>query len=442
MRKYILEQSKNEFYTPHAGLALVGLILNRCTSLSKLIARAVPQKKGIPHIDIIRSYIALLTMGKSDYEAIEGHRNDDHFRTSLGIDEVPSAATLRQQLDEHADDFLNALSSCVVEVVRRGKAAVTSLATGHIPLDIDVFPMDNSNTKKESVGRTYKNYDGYAPIAAYLGMEGWVLEVELRPGTQHSQNNFIPFLDRVVSKARTLTKKRLLVRLDSAHDALDTRLKLKQLKKVSHILKWNPRSKTAATDWYNDAFAHGEVTEPRAGKRVAVFTKRIMQEHEGRRYAFTRVMRLTERTIDKNGQMLIAPDLEIEGWWTSLDLPAEKVINLYENHGLSEQFHSEFKTDLDVERLPSGKFATNSLIMSMASLAYNVLRLIGQEGLLGPDSPVRHSAKRRRLKTVLQEIIYLAARVISSGRRLKLRFGRHCPAFKVFNGLYGRFSVI
>ncbi|MDH3348448.1 MAG: transposase, partial [Desulfobulbaceae bacterium] len=112
-----------------------------------------------------------------------------------------------------------------------------------------------------------------------------------------------------------------------------------------------------------------------------------------------------------------------------------------ENHGLSEQFHSEFKTDLDLERLPSGKFATNSLVMSVAALVFNVLRLIGQEGLLGVDSPVRHKAKRRRLKTVLQEIIYLAARIISSGRRLKLRFSRHCPAFEVFDKLYSRFSV-
>jgi len=441
MRQYVIEQSNDEFYTSHSGLALVGLVLNRFTSLSRLIKKAVHQVQGIQHSDIVTSYAALLAMGKSDYEAIEPHRMDPHFHTALGVKEVPSASTLRQQLDEHAVQFKGAVNSCVVEVVRRGKGAITALDTGHIPLDIDVFPMDNSNTKKESVGRTYKNYDGFAPIAAYLGMEGWALEVELRPGTQHSQNNFIPFLDRVLSQARNLTAKKLLVRLDSAHDAIATRVRLRKEKNVSSILKWNPRSKNAASDWYEYAFANGKVSEPRAGKKVALFTKRISQEHEGRQYIFSRVMRLTERTVDKHGQMLLIPNLEIEGWWTSLDLPEEKIIKLYENHGLSEQFHSEFKTDLDLERLPSGKFDTNSLIISMATLVYNILRLIGQEGLLRVDSPVRHSAKRRRLKTVLQEIIYLAARVISTGRRLKLRFSRHCPAFEVFNVLYRRFSV-
>jgi hypothetical protein len=440
MRKYIIEQSQDETYTSHAGLGLVGLALNRFTSLSHLIARSANQEKGIPHADIVRSYAGLLAMGKSDYEAIEGHRDDSHFHTALGVDEVPASATLRQQFDEHATDFVGAVNSCVTEVVHRGKGTITPLDTGHVPLDIDVFPMDNSNTKKECVGRTYKNHDGFAPIAAYLGMEGWALEVELRPGTQHSQKNFIPFLNRVILQARILTRKKLLVRLDSAHDAIDTRITLREAEKVSHILKWNPRNNTAAAEWYEFGFANGEVTEPRPGKRVALFTKRIAQMHEGRKYIFTRVMRLVERTIDKHGQMVITPELEIEGWWTSLDLPAEKIIKLYENHGLSEQFHSEFKTDLDLERLPSGKFATNALIMSLAALVYNVLRLIGQEGLLGANSPVRHSAKRRRLKTVLQEFIYVAARVISSGRRLKLRFSRHCPGFEAFSELYTRFA--
>ncbi len=61
-------------------------------------------------------------------------------------------------------------------------------------LDVDVFPQDNSNTSKEGVSRTYKNYDGYAPIAAYLGMESWCMEVELRPGSQHAQAGFVDFI--------------------------------------------------------------------------------------------------------------------------------------------------------------------------------------------------------------------------------------------------------
>ena len=53
----------------------------------------------------------------------------------------------------------------------------------------------------------------------------------------------------------------------------------------------------------------------------------------------------------------------------------------------------------------------------------NILRLMGQRGLLGPHAPVRHSAKRRRIKTVMQELIYRAGRLIDSGRKLILGLG-------------------
>jgi len=61
-------------------------------------------------------------------------------------------------------------------------------------------------------------------------------------------------------------------------------------------------------------------------------------------------------------------------------------------------------------------------------------------GLTGEVSPVRHPAKRRRLKTVMQELMYLAARLIESGHRLRLRFSSHCPAFEAFQLVYRRLA--
>ncbi|MBC7360569.1 MAG: transposase [Desulfacinum sp.] len=115
------------------------------------------------------------------------------------------------------------------------------------------------------------------------------------------------------------------------------------------------------------------------------------------------------------------------------------MIALYEKRGLSEQFHSEIKTDLDLERLPSGKFATNALVLTLGGFAYKILRILGQNGLWGRFSPVRHPVKRRRVRTVIQELMYLAARVIRTGRRLKLQFVRHGPTFRAFRRVYLRF---
>lgn len=98
----------------------------------------------------------------------------------------------------------------------------------------------------------------------------------------------------------------------------------------------------------------------------------------------------------------------------AVQFDAKAIIALYADHGTHEQFHSEFKTDLDLERLPWGKFSTNYLVCELAALAMNILRLMGQAGLLGSDAPVRHAAKRRRIKTVMQELIYRAGRLASS----------------------------
>jgi len=190
----------------------------------------------------------------------------------------------------------------------------------------------------------------------------------------------------------------------------------------------------------------GVVTQPRPGKRVALFSVRVKEtvtDDQGveRTYTFRRVMRVTERTIDKKGQPLLIPDIELEGWWTSLKLADEKIIELYKGHGLCEQYHAEIKTDMDLERLPSGKFATNQLVMACGAVVYNILRFVGQTALVGANGIIRHEAKRRRIKTVIQELIYFAGRMIATGRQLKLRFSRHVTAHaEVFASIYERLA--
>ena len=439
MKRFVLEQSKTEFYTSHSGLSLVGLCLNRFTTLTQSLQTAIPLRHGIAHSEVIKSYLGQLCLGKSDFDAVENVRTDHYFKEALGIGRVPSAARLRQRMDEHAQDLLPILYETGIEFLVKAKVPVSPLSMGCVALDIDVFPMDNSGTCKEGVSRTYKGVDGYAPIAAYLGEEGWCLACELREGQQHCQKDFLYTLERVLPNARKLTSKPLLVRLDSGHDAWETRVALAR-QAADFILKWNPRRQDPLT-WLAHAEALGHWETPREGKRVATFSVEEEKIVDGETFCFRRVMRVVERTLDKHGQALLIPDIEIEGWWTTLNSVAhndEIIMALYRDHGTCEQFHSEFKTDLDIERLPSGKFATNDLIMTLAALSYNILRWIGLLSLTGDISPVRHRAKRRRLKTVIQELMYLAARLIVSGRRLKLRFSRHCPGFGAFQFAYNR----
>ena len=108
-----------------------------------------------------------------------------------------------------------------------------------------------------------------------------------------------------------------------------------------------------------------------ACKRVGLLDLKIERAWRKAKRTLRLVMRVTERTIDKKGQHLLTPEIEIEGGWTSLDVATADVIELYKHHGTHEHLHSKIKTDFDLERLPSGKFDTNDAVVHLVALAYN-----------------------------------------------------------------------
>ena len=83
MCRFQIEQSSTEFYTSHSGLTLVGLAINRFTALKKT-QRGIVKRHGIPSIDLIRTYVGQLCLGKSDFDAIENVRLDRYFKELWG----------------------------------------------------------------------------------------------------------------------------------------------------------------------------------------------------------------------------------------------------------------------------------------------------------------------------------------------------------------------
>lgn len=77
-------------------------------------------------------------------------------------------------------------------------------------------------------------------------------------------------------------------------------------------------------------------------------------------------MRQTGRSIDAMRRLLIALDCALEAWTTTL---------------------------------PPGKFDTNCRVCHLATLALNLMRLMGQNG--GSDARMHHEAKRWKLDPVM-----------------------------------------
>jgi hypothetical protein len=404
---------------------------------------------GVSNSDILKSYVGLLVQGKNDFEAIEEFRGDAFFTRALSVGAVPSCSTLRQRMDSHAPSWFELASQFNLALLSAhyatGPLDFGALPCGYMPVDWDTFVMNNSGTQKEAVGRTYQGVDGYTPCATYLGSLGYCLELALRPGVQHSALETDLNLERVLPMAAQLTQLPLLFRADSGLCSLKVMQEVCSQaaalsREIAFIIKWNPRkTPVVAIAATCVAYASTMWCHLREGKRMCLWTQAIYLDGVGTpANPVRRVFRLIERTIDKHGSPLLLPDYELEGWTTTLphSLTMQNNIELCKDHATHEQFHSEFKTDMDLERLPSGKFDTNFLVCTLAAVAMNILRLMGQSALLGPDAPIRHAAKRRRMKTVMQELMFKAGRTIQHAGRWVLGLGAHDGAHTVFERLY------
>lgn len=439
-------QEGDESLTSHSGLALIGALLSHTRLRERLNETLINgcKKPDISHSDMVFAMLGLICLGKPDYEAIEQFRDNPFFIRSLGNDVCPSSSALRQRIDV----FMNAYDTIIREesadMIRRIAPGITPIRTdcgSFIPLDIDVSPFDNSKTEKEGVSRTYKGFDGYSPIFGYLGQEGYLVNIELREGSQHCQKNTPRFISACIGYARKITDQKLLVRLDSGNDSADN-VAVCKMHNVDFIIKRNLRKEDPQA-WLRLAMEKGTPIACREGKTI--YRGKTETDLKGNPLSTPIVFEVTMRTISK-GQQLIVPEISADTYWSSLDAEPYETILLYHDHGTSEQFHSELKTDMDMERLPSGRFSTNSFILLLGMLGYNLLRLCGQESLREDNGNIRmmpdhrKKAHRRRIRTVMLDLIYMAGRIISKSRQWFISFGKMNPFVPLWKSIYRRFA--
>jgi hypothetical protein len=352
----------------------------------------------------------------------EMQEDPSYYCQALGVHSIASPETVRQRMDILGVALMSQpiLEEESARLLTDMEVQPGKTFTGHVAMDVDVSIHDNSDSKKEGVKRTYMGVDGYAPIYAYLGEEGYLLSVELREGNVHCQKGTVGFLEKSVELAKQITGENLLVRMDSGNDSLDN-IKLLRSKGVDFLIKRNLRDETWI-DWLK--FAHEQVKpdNPRPGK--AVYTGETWRDRGIDGGPVRIVYQVTVRTSQADGQMLLVPKVDVATWWTSVENPPEDILQLYREHAASEQFHAEIKSDIGLERFPSGKFATNAAILKLGGLAYNLLRVIGQASLKTGTPVSRKTVSRLRAKTVIKRLIYIACRVVSHARTTSLLLGQ------------------
>jgi len=414
-------ETTNKVLVNHSGLVLIAKYLNDVRFFSRInkISKIKKNSGVISDYDIIKTCIALISLGKTDFEDVELYRNDKFFKKVLNLHTVPSSATIRQRLESYGSEMWTVLRETNAEWLQKHiiDETIEVNKTSYIILESDVTPMDNSGSKKEGVSKTYKLFDGYAPMMSYLGRSGFMINNELREGSCHSNcEGTDKYFEETIGLAKQLGSYPLLAIMDSGNDDSKLVLHFKKLG-AEFIIKRNLRREPI--DKYIDyAIANGSKKENKKFKDSTIYYSNWEREVEGKKIPIAVVA--TEYKKDRKGSDYLMPQYDVAVYWNSLNLTAEEVEELYHQHGTSEQYHSEFKSDLDMERLPSGKFESNYGFMLLGMLAFNLLRFLGKELLATGLVPGKRGL-RLRIRTVLQNIMYMACQYVAKARKNSIR---------------------
>ena len=395
-------QKSTQNVNSNAGVFLAKQLLDRMGGFSRFdgwqkAARSVPCQR-YSNSSLVKAQVALMSLGKTSFSDIAAHQRDDLFADAIRGD-VPSEPTFRQRLGVIAaiPGVRDVVDDLNLGLLRRAKDFGTVRTPGgtYMPLDMDVSVLVNDDCRKERVGFTYHRVNGYAPIFAKIGANGFQLANELRPGGQHSQKDFIPFFRRAVGIASPLTPERLLVRLDSGHDSDDT----------------------VRTGFELDDFLSAMSPScPGTPDGLAFIVKRNPRGESAGRW--------------------------LEQAKGNSDGPSEACRNDRKGADVSVWrgviAHVKTKSTQN-RRLPSGSFAVNELVLALSTLSFNILRIIGQTALEARGES--GGVSRLRLRTVLLNYIYVGAICGSHGGRRYLRLGRNCHVADVFMAIGARLAA-
>jgi hypothetical protein len=229
---------------------------------------------------------------------------------------------------------------------------------------------------------------------AYIGDEGFLVNTKLREGKQHSQKGTPDFLRETLRLAHQMTDQQLLSRMDSGNDAAEN-LGILIEDGSWFVIKRNMRRGETKEGWLEKVQdCCKDIRHPREGKTVYIGSS-----------------------------------------WK--DVPYTTVNGEQKTICLRIGYEIKIKTDMDVERFPSGKFDTNELVLELTVLAYNILRVIGQKSLKSSSAPkTKRKVKRRRIRTVISNLILIAGHVKEHARRLILSLGKSNIWIPVFMDLH------
>jgi hypothetical protein len=408
--------------TSFAGIPLlnelahqIGLIedLNRISGLWK-------RHRDYDTADYVMSLALTLVAGGEGLDDVRQLRQDEGVQ-ALGMEDIPASNSLGEFLRRFGHHTIHRLAGVSSKQVAR---AVKREGLRSVTLDMDSTLIESD---KKEAAMTYKGFEGYNPLLAWLAEPDLFLAGVFRPGNASPASNNLSLLKYC---HRLLPKDiRLHFRSDSAgyqkeimrycvEEDIEFTITADLDVSVMESIEKIPDEKWQLVIRDKESFLLAETVHAPgsdSAHRLPAFRLVVTKKISGQ-------LALFKSPIDYRAVISNREDLSV------LEL-----LNFHNGRGKAEKAIGELKNGFGLDRLPCGQLMANAAYMQICLLAYNLVQIFKEAGL--PSGWKKFCVKNLRFRLLCQ-----AAIVATHAGRLILKFSGGCPFFKIFEN--ARWAVL
>lgn len=389
---------REEQLTSHAGVVLVHE-LARHLGIEQIVddeLHVKQRERGYSESQAIGGLVYNLLVGGECLSDLEVLRGDSGTQELLAQEAVLAPRTAREFLQKFDLGDIRDLQRVNLRVQQRVRAQQMS-PTCTIDLDSSIY--EQASTRKQGSNKAYNGQIGYPPLFAFWAEEGELLFSHLRRGSAHTCRNVGWFLRETFK--RVPPQAAVALRADSGFYSKE----VVQWCEAHHLRFTITADQTAPLltliealpdhAWTNlpDDYPLSEVAEVRyqpsrwATAYRYVVKRQLREKKDGDLYWQYHVFVTNDEPT---------PALELEVW--------------HLQHADMENRIKEHKSDLGLEKLPTGRFHANWAYLLIGQLAFNLFAWFKKLVL-----PV--SYHRATLKTIRHHVLHLAGKIVHSARQ-------------------------
>ncbi len=421
--------------TPVAGLNPVFQFLDHDLDVFSKLDQQVDinkKKKDFFATDYYKVLFVHFILGLEKLKHLERYKNDAFLSTLLDIPRLMKSENITRCFlskfsfkETHQVGQVNATL-----LKKKHKQCFSQITRKRGTIDVDSTPR-NTSGHQEATGKHYKKHNGYHPILAYLYETKELLHSYLRPGNTYTSNGFVGFIRESVSRL-PYSIQHILWRTDSgffSHEALT------EFEEMGHeyvtAAKLYPTLLGRIQNIPDDAYRPFE-----DGKEITTIHYCLpdWKKNGGKRRKFV-IVRTIKAITDQLDICQGDKEYTYQAYCANMTCSAEETVLCYRKRGNGENYIKELKRDLNMETTTFDSFWENEAFFQIMGLVYNSIIWFKATYI-----SVR-SAIHERFYTFRYKFIFVAGKLKTGSRQLKISLNQEFPFKELFTKVFNAIST-